>query len=50
VESKDKLRVVKGRFKLETLPVTAINVTVGRVKLRTVSAETVKGVGEVESV
>ena len=50
VESKDRLRVKKDELRLETFPVTVVVVTVGRVISRTVSPETVKGAGEVESV
>ena len=50
VESKVRFRVVKRMFRLETLPVTVDVVTVGRVISRSVSEETVNGVGEVESV
>ena len=49
VESKARLRFVNERFKFETVPLTAVKETIGRVKLRTVSAEIVKGAGEVKS-
>ena len=47
VELKTMVRVGKDAFRLETVPVTVDVVTVGRIILRTVSAETVTGVESV---
>ena len=42
--------MLKDALRLETMPATVDVITAGRVILRSVSAETVNGVGKVESV